>query len=244
VFEVADGGTLLLDEIGELSVRTQAKLLRILETGELTRVGATQPRRVNVRIVAATHRDLRQAVAQERFREDLFFRVSGFTLRVPPLRERREEIVPLAQLFLRRAARVHGVSACELTDSALTALLEHRWPGNVRELRHVIERAAAVCHAGRVELEHLHLGDSPPLQDAAECLPQSLPPIQSGIRRELRVIERERIVAALARTAGNQKEAAALLGVSRRTLTNKLDVYRIQRPRKRLDPAHEPGTDE
>ena len=243
LFEAADGGTLLLDEIGELGLRAQAKLLRVLETGEIVRVGSTRPRRVDVRIVAATHRDLAAMVERGEFREDLYYRLSGVTVTLPPLRERPSEIVPLALLFLARAARTMKRSSWMLHADAAAALLEHTWPGNVRELRNVITRAAALCNETTLRREHLVFGPKPlphlvalPRQEPSSPPPPPVVPAAADepmdVRCEVRAFERERIITALRRTGGNQTQAAKLLGVSRRTLTNKLNAHGLPRPRK------------
>jgi len=229
LFEAADGGTLLLDEIGEFSLRAQAKLLRVLETGDIVRVGSTQPRRVDVRLVAATHRDLPALVRQGAFREDLYFRLSGITLTIAPLRARRSEILPLASLFLRRVARAMRRPVWTLAACAESALVGYAWPGNVRELRNAVTRAAALCTGPVLRAEHFALGVA---ADVRSC-PPAPPHGVSSVRRELQVFERERILAALEKTDGNQTRAAELLGVSRRTLTNKLNAHAIERPRKR-----------
>jgi transcriptional regulator with GAF, ATPase, and Fis domain len=247
-FEAADGGTLFLDEIGELSPRVQAKLLRVLEHGEVVRVGSTQPRHVDVRILAATHRDLRQLVARGEFREDLCFRLSGLVVRVPPLRERRSEILPLAEHFADVAARRLGLARPALTPAAAEALLRHDWPGNVRELRQAMERAIVMRPSGAIEPcdlclapvdVELRLRAPAPFPSVSTFAPtpsaaRARPPEGlAAIRDEVRVFEKERILRALAQTAGNQTRAAELLGVSRRTLTTKLGTYGIDRPRKR-----------
>jgi transcriptional regulator with GAF, ATPase, and Fis domain len=243
LFERADGGTLLLDEIGELPARTQAKLLRVLESGELLRVGGTRARKVTVRIVAATHRNLALMVERGDFRQDLYFRLNGVTIEVPPLRERVVEILPLAELFLERYGRRADRLGLELDPLAASALLAHSWPGNVRELRNVIERAAAMSSDTVVRVETLGLSG------AARCLSEersldrrpataSAWPVAAqapgNIRSEVRAFERTRIVAALRSTMGNQTQAAKLLGVSRRTLSNKLIAHGLERRRRSL----------
>ncbi|WP_437290550.1 sigma-54 interaction domain-containing protein [Sorangium sp. So ce406] len=221
LFEAAHEGTLFLDEVGELSPRTQAKLLRTLEYGEIVRVGSTRPRRVDVRVIAATHRDLEQMVAEGEFRQDLYFRLNAVTLRIPPLRARTCEILPLAELFAARLSRRLERPAPRLTPAATSALLAHPWPGNIRELRHVIERAVVMAKGGPIQADHLMLVAPRAQADA-------------GIRGDVRSFERDRILAALDRTSHNQTRAAELLGVSRRTLTNKLNAYGIARPRKKV----------
>ncbi|HEY2514967.1 MAG TPA: sigma-54 dependent transcriptional regulator [Polyangiaceae bacterium] len=239
VFESADGGTLFLDELGELSLRTQAKLLRTLESGELVPVGGCRARRVDVRIVGATHRDLEQLVAEGLFREDLYFRLGGAILRIPPLRQRTSEIVPLAESFADRAARRSGIPTPRLTQPACDRLLAHDWPGNVRELRLVMERAVILARGGSVTPAHLDFcGRRPALRVLEPVSPACPEPPPSGelpiaMRDQVKTFERERILAALQQTGGNQTRAACLLGISRRTLTNKLNRYGLERPRKR-----------
>ena len=236
LFETADGGTLLLDEIGELGLRAQAKLLGVLETGAIMRAGSTGPRGIDVRIVATTHRDLPTMVQRGEFREDLYYRLSGVTVTIPPLRDRPSEIVPLALHFLARAARTMNRPPCMLDPDAAAALLAHPWPGNVRELRNVITRAAALCSETTLQQEHLLFGTKPLPRLIAvphtDPLATRIVEPPASVRCEVRAFERERIIAALRRTGGNQTEAAKLLGVSRRTLTNKLNAHGLPRPRK------------
>lgn len=241
LFEAADGGTLLLDELAELPLRTQAKLLRVLEAGELTRLGSNQTRRVSVRFIAATHRPLPELVAAGAFRSDLYYRLNGARLEIPPLRERRQEIVPLAQHFLRRLAAASGAAPLGLHASAEQALVAHRWPGNVRELRNVVEYAAALCTEGVIRAEHLDLetasSGEPPASSgtAATAPPHGEAPV-GRLRQTLKSFERQCIEAALVRSLGNQTLAARELGISRRSLTNKLTEHGIGRPRKSLPP--------
>jgi two-component system, NtrC family, response regulator AtoC len=223
LLEAASEGTLFLDELGELPLSTQAKLLRVLESGEVTRLGALKPRPINVRFVSATNHDLKQLVAAGRFRQDLFFRLDGLSIRVPPLRQRPSEIPALAQAFVRDAARDQGRPGLELSGEALAALVAHGWPGNVRELKNVIARSTLLCRGTSIQPADLQFEAS------------------SGVVRppasvEIPASERQRIVDALDANGGNQTLAAKALGMSRRTMLNRLDALGLKRPRKR-----EPG---
>ncbi len=215
LFETADGGTLFLDEVGELSPAAQAKLLRVLETRSVQRVGGLTSRDVDVRLISATNRDLPRDVAAGRFRPDLLFRLEVIRLTLPPLRERPWEILPAARQFLEEHARRENITPLALTEAAEIALVEQLWEGNFRELRNVIERAALWSEEGLI---HVH--------DLGFVEPSPPPP-------ELSVdgaASRERIVAALHACAGNQTRAAALLGISRRTLITRLETFGIRRP--------------
>ncbi len=221
LLEAAAGGTVFLDEVGELPPGVQARLLRVLETREALRVGGLKPYRLEVRFVAATNRDLEAEVARRSFRPDLFFRLNGFSVVVPPLRERRGEIAPLARAFLAEASRRNALAARPtLTDEALARLLDHDWPGNLRELRNVVERAMLLAEDGVIEPAHLQLGAA-----------SSLPPRAGTAAPRL---DRASVVDALERAGGNQGQAAKLLGISRRTLIYRLEAYGLPRPRKRL----------
>jgi PAS domain S-box-containing protein len=214
VFEEAHGGTLLLDEVGELPPRIQTALLRVLEERTITRVGEATPRAVNVRIVAATHRDLGAEATAGRFRSDLLYRLRVGRIQLPPLRERREDLWPLLQHFLAEQRALTGRAIESLGDEARAALLSYDWPGNVRELRNAIAFAAIHAPGPIIQLEDL----PPELLDAAKpAAPQA----------ELAGDERARIVEALARTGGERKAAAALLGIGRATLYRKLGQYGI-----------------
>ena len=212
VFEAAHGGTLFLDEIGDLPPRVQTTLLRVLEERRLTRVGETQPRDVDVRIVAATNRDLAEDVAAGRFRADLLYRIRVGRIHLPPLRERREDLSLLVRHVLREQRAITGRAVEAVSDEAMQALLAYDWPGNVRELKNAIGYAVIHCRGTAIELE-----DLPP-----EVLERPLP---AAAAPDLPADERERIVAALARTGGERKAAAALLGVGRATLYRKLTQY-------------------
>jgi DNA-binding NtrC family response regulator len=251
LLESADGGTVFLDEIGELTPAIQVKLLRVLEDRKVTRVGGLAPRPVDVRFVAATNRDLEAEVRKGTFRQDLFFRLGGITLTIPPLRERRAEIEPLARFFAGRAAAQLGRTAPPLSRAALDALEKHPWPGNVRELRNVMERAVVLADTEDIAPDHLMLvsprpADAPALSGPtlisppaapATAKPESAAPAPAGggagLKAELDALERQRILDALATFAGNQTQAAAALGMSRRTFIARLDEYGIPRPRKK-----------
>lgn len=212
LFEVAHGGTIFLDEIGELPKAMQAKLLRVLESGEIRRVGENKSTTVDVRVVCATHRDLPSMVSEEEFREDLMYRINTFEIHLPPLRERIEDVPDLARHLLSRFRR--GAEA-QLAEDAVASLCGHVWPGNVRELANVIEHATILCDSGPIRREHLpqHF-DSRQLQGAARNRRGPM---------TLRELEMEAIVEALERTDGNKPSAAEQLGVSLKTLYNKLN---------------------
>jgi DNA-binding NtrC family response regulator len=233
LIEAANGGTLFLDEIGDLPLSVQAKLLRVLEERSVRRVGSTHERKVDVRVVAATHRDLDRAVAEGAFRQDLLFRLNACTLRIPPLRERVDEIASLASALLAEAVRQskrEGPRA--IAPEALDALRGYAWPGNVRELRNVVERGAALAKGGELlRTEHLPEGvTSPALRDGPRETAGSAPPRSGDVRDEVNEYERVRIVDALAQAGGNQSAAARLLGLPRRTLAYKIARLGIRLP--------------
>jgi DNA-binding NtrC family response regulator len=219
LFEVAAGGTLFLDEIGEVALTVQAKLLRALQEREIRRVGAERAVKVNVRVVAATNRDLRAAVTAGTFREDLYFRLGVFVITVPPLRERREDIPALAHQFVRQAAARTGKEVHAVSAEAMTALMRYRWPGNVRELEHAIERAVIVAPG-----ERIRTSDLPP-----EIAERHVPGrgAASGGAFNLQELERATIERALVRFDGNRRAAAAALGLSPVTLWRKMKQYRF-----------------
>jgi transcriptional regulator with AAA-type ATPase domain len=223
LIEAADGGSVLLDEVGELPLVTQAKLLRVLEDRRVTRVGATTPREVDVRFIAATNRNLEADVAANTFRRDLYFRLAGAVLAIPPLRTRRTEIEPLARAFLADAAARNGVPAPTLTPAAVTALLVHPWTGNVRELKSAIERAVLVAD-GSIDAVDLAL-------TSTRTVP-AIPLASTALPEELDALEKQRIIDALAQHGGNQTRAAEALGIPRRTFVKRLAQYGIQRPRR------------
>jgi transcriptional regulator with PAS, ATPase and Fis domain len=217
LFEAANGGTLLLDEVGEITFPMQVKLLRALEEREIRRVGENKSRPINVRILSATNKDLKIEVAEKRFREDLYYRLNVVELAVPPLRKRREDILPLARLFLAEAAIHMKRTVDGLTLAASDQLLGFAWPGNVRELANAMERAVAVSKTNRVDLQ-----DLPPEVWQVESLIAF-----KGELRNLRDVEKDYILAALEKTGGNRSQAAALLEIGVATLYRKLKSYRL-----------------
>jgi transcriptional regulator with PAS, ATPase and Fis domain len=295
LLESAQGGSVFLDEIGEMPLAAQAKLLRTLERREVIRLGATVARPIDVRFISATHRNLEEQSARGLFRQDLFFRLDGISVQIPPLRERRSEIAPLAKQFVNDVARRTGTKAPSIAEDAFAALHAHTWPGNIRELRNVIERAVLLAGGLTIRAEHvvlrtmsmtpddqpqmartgplaggpsgylpppgpMHVAPTPahaqparpfpspagadasgpitrpaldnPAREQTVVAPYHFPAI-SGLNQDIAELERQRILDALERTDGNQKEAAALLGISRRTLISRLDEYKVPRPRKR-----------
>jgi DNA-binding NtrC family response regulator len=211
-FELADGGTLFLDEIGTMPPEQQAKLLRVLQTGEFQRVGSSRTRRVDVRVLAATNIDIRQAVAEGRFREDLLFRLNTVEVRLPPLRERREDIPPLAMHFLHRQAAQYRKPLTGFDADAMQAMLAYPWPGNVRELEHTIERAVLLSSGPTIGIEDLTLQARAPASASMEEM-------------SLEDAERLLIRKALARFNGNVSHAAEALGLSRSALYRRLERY-------------------
>ena len=226
LFEAASRGTIFLDEIGEISAGTQVKLLRVLESREVTRVGSLKPIAVDVRVVAATHRDLPKLVEQGSFREDLYFRLNGITVIIPPLRERTGEILPLAERFVREACARASLPAMTLAPGARELLVEYAWPGNVRELKATIERSVVLCEGQVLDRQQLAL--SPPLRSVTPSRPriESAPPVGATLPDALSALERQRIEQALHACDGNQTAAAKMLGISRRTLVYRLSAIR------------------
>jgi DNA-binding NtrC family response regulator len=224
LFETADGGTIFLDEIGDLPLAVQPKILRVLQEGAVRRVGANQERAVNVRAVAATNHDLEAEVSEGRFREDLYWRLNVIALRVPPLRERPFDIPLLVEHFINKAAEATGRPPFTLSPEALVVLTSYAWPGNVRELENVIERAVALARGARLTLDDLpdRVRSN---GEAAVILARS-----SERRLTLHELEREYIIETLRRTGGHKSRAAEALGLDRKTLYRRLDEYRAEDP--------------
>ena len=220
LFETADGGTFFLDEVAELPLGIQAKLVRVLERREVQRIGTTIAREVDVRFIASTNRDLRTLVAEGAFREDLYFRLNGITIDIPPLRERQSEIEGIARVLLAKACADAGRPLLELGRDAIARLESYEWPGNVRELKNAIERAVLLSAGDSIDPNAVPAGEH--VGDAAAG---------ARLRQDLATFERQRIAEALERCAGNQTKAAQLLGISRRTLVSRLGEYNLPRPR-------------
>ena len=212
--ELASGGVLFLDEVTEMTPAAQAKFLRVLEAREFVRLGGTRPVKVDVRLIAATNRDLHDVIARGLFRADLYYRLNVFDIRLPPLRQRREDILPLAQRFLKEFGH-HAARALQLMPDAIAALLRHDWPGNVRELRNVIERATIVC-----ENSAIHAGD----------LSLLAPPVPEGDSTDLEELERRTIERVMRDANWNKVQASRKLGITRTQLYMRLRKYGLDDP--------------
>jgi DNA-binding NtrC family response regulator len=218
-FEMADGGTIFLDEIGDISPKLQVDLLRVLQERCFYRVGGSEEVRVDCRVIAATHVNLQQAVAEGKFRDDLFYRLNVIEIRIPPLRERREDIPLLARHFMERLSHELGKDVSDFSDDALRILMDYNWPGNVRELENTVERAMVTCRGRILTDENFSF-----LAESGARKPWAVP---AGIT--LQEMEKQVIVATLQRTEGNIKEAASILGIDRSTLYDKIKRYEIPR---------------
>ncbi len=258
LLESAGGGTAFLDEVGEMPMSLQAKLLRVIEQREVQRVGALTPRAIDVRFVAATNRDLHHEIAAGRFRQDLYFRLNGFAIVIPPLRERTEEIESLARHFMAMACKQSGRKRLEIAPEAIEMLQTYDWPGNIRELKNVIDRAVLLCsgytittdHVARERMGRMAAQAKPVKPPQVSIYDASFEPTVSTkvdlpkMRGQEPTIpppadpaasdpERARVVAALEQCAWNQTSAAKLLGMSRQTLVNRLEEFNLPRPRKK-----------
>jgi DNA-binding NtrC family response regulator len=217
-FELADGGTILLDEIGDISPKLQLDLLRILQEKSFYRVGGTEELKIDIRVIAATHVDLREAVKQGTFREDLFYRLNVINIHIPPLRDRLEDIPLLTKAFLERLSHELGKNIADVSEGALKKLMDYSWPGNVRELENTVERAMVTCKERVLSENDFQFLNTPNKKTAW------IAPLMT-----LDEMEREAIIATLKRTEGNVKEAASLLGIDRSTLYDKIKYYNIPR---------------
>ena len=221
VFEQADGGSLFLDEIGEMGLETQVKFLRVLEEHEFTRLGGDKTFRVDVRVIAATNKDLETAVQNGAFRADLYYRINRFPMPVPPLRERREDIPLLVTSFIREFSREHNKSLTNITHEAMDYLKNAHWPGNIRELRNALETAVILAASHTIELKDL-------APDTQDDVPLPVPTSDDGFAQvgmTMDEIEKEAISKTLTETGGNKKRAAEMLGIGLRTLYRKLESY-------------------
>ncbi len=218
-FEHADGGTLFLDEVGDMPLAMQAKLLRVLEDGEVIRVGSNEPKKVNVRIVSATNSDLAARVKDKTFREDLYFRITGATIEIPPLRQRREDIPLLIDHFIRRANKTHGTKIKSLAADARRVLMSHPWPGNIRQLRNTIENMVVLSEGDKLTVADLPAEiHRPPDELSNKPLDQL-----AGISIE--EAEKQLIANTLKMVDGNREQAASMLGIGERTLYRKIKEY-------------------
>jgi DNA-binding NtrC family response regulator len=234
LFEIADGGSIFLDEIGDIPPETQVRLLRVIQEREFTPLGDTSPRRVDVRIIAATNVDLKEAVRQGTFREDLYYRLSVVPIELPPLRDRREDVLPLAQHFIRKYNEENGRSISEhIAPEVLGALEAYAWPGNVRELENAIERAVVIAPTDEITRECLRAEISDPQTVRAAVMHEgassAVPDLGRGVNfyDEVRRFEIDLIRRALEQTSGHQSRAARLLGMNATTLNSKIKTYNI-----------------
>ncbi|MGE0448652.1 MAG: sigma-54 interaction domain-containing protein [Vicinamibacterales bacterium] len=218
-FEAAEGGTLFLDEIGELNLATQVKLLRVLQEREYERLGGTETIRANIRLIAATNKDLEKAIAAGEFRDDLYYRLNVFSIFVPPLRERKPDVLLLADYFLEKFSREHGKAVKRISTPAIDMLSSYHWPGNVRELANVVERAVVVCDAQVVHAHHL-----PPTLQTAEASGTGQ---TTTLRDSLEAFEKDALLDALKSARGNRAKAARLLGTTERIFNYRVRKYGI-----------------
>ena len=247
MLEHSDGGTIFLSDVDQLPQALQLKLLRVLEDNAVRRVGSARARPIDVRYIASTSKDLPAEVEAARFRRDLYFRLAGATFAIPPLRDRKDEVLPLAEQFITSASAPLG-RAFQLSEDAKQWLTSHDWPGNIRELRNACERAVLLATGALIERHHLttieDVAKRPPNQRFRSSATIPPPPgimapsaadMPTQVRATVAELEKQRILEALEKCAGNQTRAAEMLGISRRTLINRLDEYGIARPRKRED---------
>jgi two-component system response regulator HydG len=234
-WELADGGTLFLDEVGEIPIELQAKFLRVLEEERLRRLGGKSEISVDVRVISATNRDLKEEIKSGRFREDLYFRLNVFHIPLSPLKERREDIPLLVQHFIDRFSREGGKKLAGLTPQATKVLSEYAWPGNIRELRNTLERAVILCGSAAIDVEHL------PAEMAVGGGESAYLKVPFGL--PLREVEKEYILSSLGRMQNNKARTAQALGISEKTLYNKLYRYSGKGPRSK-DDAYDDDCDE
>ena len=230
-FEEADGGTLLLDEISEMDIRLQAKLLRAIQEREITRVGSNEPIKVDIRLIATSNRDLAREAAEGKFREDLYFRLNVMSLTLPPLRKRPQDIALLADHFAAKYADANGVPGLPVGDDALAKLREHHWRGNVRELENTMHRAILLASGDTISADAIQLNQTPlSMSDGDDTMVEGgdTTTTEALVGRTVAEVERELILDTLNHTLGNRTHAANILGISIRTLRNKLKLYTEQ----------------
>lgn len=223
-FELADKGTIFLDEVGEMDISLQAKIMRAMQEGEIERVGGIKAIKVDLRIIAATNKDIGKAVADGAFREDLYYRLNVFPVNIPPLRERTEDIPLLVDYFIKKYSGELSAAVKEISKEALTMLINYPWKGNVRELKNVIERAVILCNGSMITGEHISLN---PVQAMTGLLPLN-GPLGETTKEAVRLAETRRINKALQETRGNKSRAAEILEVSYKTLLTKIKEYGIE----------------
>jgi DNA-binding NtrC family response regulator len=226
-FEEADGGTLLLDEISEMDLRLQSKLLRALQERVIDRVGGTKPVPVNIRVLATSNRDLAQSVRDGEFREDLLYRLNVVNLRIPPLRERKDDLAALAQFFIEKYARANGRPARRLSKEGLAQVLAHKWPGNVRELENAMHRAVLLTKGEEIGADAIRQPDGAPVgrNDVGAAIEAGQAAARALVGRTVADVEQDLILETLTHCLGNRTHAANILGISIRTLRNKLKQY-------------------
>ena len=224
-FEMAHGGTLFLDEIGEMSLSAQVKILRALQEGEVKRLGSEKPIKVDVRIIAATIRDLSKAVLESKFREDLFYRLNVLPLQLPPLRDRKEDLPLLAEHFIQKYNQEHRLSIGGITEQAMTFLLDYAWPGNVREMENAIERAMILSQDHKIQPECL----PPEIRNGAHPPRDLLPSDELSVKKLTRILEADLIRRALKKTGGNRSQASRILEISHPALLSKIREYGIEK---------------
>lgn len=225
IFEEADNGTLLLDEIGDIPLNLQVKLLRVLQEGESRRIGQDTATPINVRIIAATAKDLEQAVADNSFREDLYYRLNVLPVHIPPLRDRKEDIPLLVKHFIGKYNSIHTLAIKEPGPAVLKPLMDHAWPGNIRELENIIERSMILSSGNILDAEEIRAALSSPKPSSENCLPED----SFSIKKSIRTVEKILILRALKKTGHNKSRAAKLLEISYPSLLNKIEEYRINR---------------
>jgi two-component system response regulator HydG len=220
LFQIADKGTLLLDEIGDMPLNMQAKLLRVIEDGVVIPVGSNKPVVVDVRIISATNHDLTRLIEQQKFRQDLYFRIKGVNITIPPLRDRTEDIPQLVEYFLQEAAEQTGSNVTGITDAAMSALMSHDWPGNIRQLKNCIRTMVVLCDRDKLDVQDI----PPEIHQTRQLTASSRAPASlAGV--SLNDLEKQAIMDTLAKTQGNREKAAKILGIGERTLYRKIKEY-------------------